>query len=264
MLLVLLFPVLLWGCGPAGDTGVRLIAHRGGVVDAQHIENSLAGLQAAIDRGYWMVEVDVRPTKDGKPLAHHDANFRKFYRHTGKAADMTWEQIRQLRSTPGNARPLLFDEFAAACRGKIRLMLDVKGPPQPEAYYHRIEKSLIENDLLKDAYIIGIPEAKRYFRGKARVSIQRSELQTAVENNEDLAGDCFLFEHADKLDADIIQLARGARVPVVVSINTFHYAPNEHKRRARADIDRLRALGVRLFQIDSVYDPWLLDAPARP
>ena len=39
------------------------------------------------------------------------------------------------------------------------------------------------------------------------------------------------------------------------SINVFHYADvKDHLASAHADICRLRALGVRYFQIDSVYE----------
>src|SRR5262249_23480542 len=57
----------------------KLIAHRGGIVDDQHPENSPGSLQTAIARGYWMVEVDIRRTKDGEAVLQHDANFQRFY-----------------------------------------------------------------------------------------------------------------------------------------------------------------------------------------
>ena len=51
---------------PVAAEDVRLIAHRGGIVSPKYAENSPAGLEAAIRRGYWMLEVDVRETKDGR------------------------------------------------------------------------------------------------------------------------------------------------------------------------------------------------------
>jgi glycerophosphoryl diester phosphodiesterase len=49
----------------APPPGVKWIAHRGGVVDARYSENSPALLEAAIQHGYWMIESDIRETKDG-------------------------------------------------------------------------------------------------------------------------------------------------------------------------------------------------------
>ena len=106
---------------------LRLIAHRGGVVDATRIENSLPAIREAVRLGYWMLEIDVRETKDGHLIVHHDSDFTRYYGDHRRVQDLTLGEIRQLRSIPGNLVPLTFAEFAAACRGKIRLMLDVKG-----------------------------------------------------------------------------------------------------------------------------------------
>ena len=105
----------------------QLIAHRGGIVDEDHIENSLPAVREAVRRKYWMLEVDLRQTKDGKIIVHHDEDFERYYGDTRRVDELTWSEIKELRSKPGNLRPLTFAEFAAACRGKIRLMLDVKG-----------------------------------------------------------------------------------------------------------------------------------------
>jgi len=69
--------------GPlAGQTPLRLIAHRGGIVDDRYAENSSAAVEAAIARGYWMLEVGVRESKDGKLVAQHDPDFNRFFRVT--------------------------------------------------------------------------------------------------------------------------------------------------------------------------------------
>jgi glycerophosphoryl diester phosphodiesterase len=237
----------------------RIIAHRGGVVDAERIENSLPALQTAIGRGYWMVEADIRESKDGHPVVQHNGTFALYYNDSRNVADMTLDQIRELRSKPGDLRPLNFREYAAACKGKIRIMLDMKEPNHPKTYYEEIEATLRTNDLLNDALIIGIQEAKQYFKSKARVSVSIPELRTAIANGEDVSTLYFLFEHAAALDEPALGVARKANVPVVVSINTFHYPTSMQMQRAEEDIRRLRMLGVQYFQIDSVYDRWLLE-----
>ncbi|GAB4107899.1 hypothetical protein GCM10028791_03460 [Echinicola sediminis] len=50
----------------------QLIAHRGGVVNEDLAENSMGALNEAIRRGYDMVEIDVRLTKDSVFITHHD------------------------------------------------------------------------------------------------------------------------------------------------------------------------------------------------
>jgi glycerophosphoryl diester phosphodiesterase len=78
-----------------------LIAHRGGIVDTLHAENSPGSIQAAIDRGYWMLEVDIRRTKDGEPILQHDPDFKRFYEDARRVEDMTWAEVQRLRSKPG-------------------------------------------------------------------------------------------------------------------------------------------------------------------
>jgi len=237
---------------------VRLIAHRGGVVDDNHIEHSLDGLEAAIDRGYWMIEVDVRETKDGFPIVHHDANFNRYYGDSRQVAELTWSQIRQLQAPSGKARPLLLDEFSEACRGKIRLMLEIKGPLHDLAYYESIEKILRDKKLLRETYMIGIPEAKVYFKGKLRTSLQREGLRKAIAAEEDVSQLYFLFEGAKTLDQLTIRLSQEAGVPIVAAVNRHHYRGNDAMQRANSDLARMKRLGVRTYQIDSVYDRWFL------
>jgi glycerophosphoryl diester phosphodiesterase len=109
--------------GAAAD--LRLIAHRGGVVDERLAENSAASLEEAIRRGYWMAEVDVRRSKDGVLVVNHDADFQRYFGDPRKLEEMTWEEMKGLRATPGGARPLSFAELCAVAKGRIRLMLDI-------------------------------------------------------------------------------------------------------------------------------------------
>lgn len=242
---------------PAGDA--KLIAHRGGVVDDQRIENSLPAVDEAVNRGYWMLEVDVRESKDGHLVVHHDPNFWKFYKDKRKVADMTWDEIKELRSTPGDQRPLEFHEYAAACKGRIRLMLDTKSPDHPPEFFDSMEKSLRENDLLESAYFIGTSQSQQRFADLARISVNRKELQAAIDAGEDVASKYFLFEHGNALDKETVELAQQHGVPVVPSVNIFHYLGGNHLSKAAADIHRLRKLGVEEFQIDSVYEEFCRD-----
>lgn len=254
---VLALLLIAAAAGAAQVQPVKLIAHRGGIVDAAHPENSPGSLEAAIERGYWMAEIDVRESKDGKLIVQHDPDFRRFYGVDRKVADMTWAEIERLRATPGDTRPMQFHEIAKLARNRIRLMIDTKESDHPKAFYDEMERALTENRLLEEAYFIGTEESHQYFRGKARISVNRAELQAALDRGEDCSRRCFLFEHGTTLDEAGLKLAARTKVPAVVSINDFHYAGRDHMAGARADILRLRKAGLTYFQIDSVYDIWL-------
>ena len=57
----------------------RLIAHRGGVVDTTRVENNVDAIEEAIARNYFMLEVDIRESRDGQLVVHHDSTFSRFY-----------------------------------------------------------------------------------------------------------------------------------------------------------------------------------------
>src|ERR1044072_5831991 len=78
-----------------------LIAHRGGVVDSTNSENSLSALQDAVERGYWMVESDMRVTKDSVLIILHDNNLKRFYGVDKPVSAMTWDKISKLHNAQG-------------------------------------------------------------------------------------------------------------------------------------------------------------------
>lgn len=235
-----------------------LIAHRGGVVGDTYAENSPGAVEAAIAAGYWMIEVDVRESADGKMVVHHDEDFQRFYGDARQLAEMSWDEIAGLVATPGGSRPMLFSELAALCRGRMRLMLDTKPPEHSEAFFDELESVLVENDLLESAFIIGTDQSRRRFLGKAKVGVDRSALKEALDRDESVTSRYFLFEHGRDLDAETVHWAEGLGVDVVPSINIFHYDDlPDHFASAKADVGRMHDAGVVYFQIDSVYDEWL-------
>ncbi|MBZ5602082.1 MAG: hypothetical protein LAO79_07240 [Acidobacteriia bacterium] len=238
------------------ETPIRMIAHRGGVVDAHHPENSASAAEEAIRRGYWMLEMDLQESKDGHLVVHHD-DLEKSFGVRKMPGELTWAEISKLHAAEDGSRPLEFHEYAAICRGKVQLMIDTKGPSHPRSFYESLERTLRENGLLEGAYFIGTAEARAYFKGKSRISVDREELQKKVDAGEDTSRLYFLFEHGTTLDEKGIALAKRAGIPAVVSINDFHYAGRDHMKGAHADIERLRRVGLTHFQIDSTYDIWL-------
>lgn len=247
----------------AQPTALKLIAHRGGVVDVTRIENNVAAIEEAIARNYYMIEVDIRESRDGQLIVHHDSTFSRFYSDDRSVADMTWDEIQQLRSVPGDQAPLNFEQFAALCKGKIALMIDTKGPDHSPEFFSEMERILRENDLLDSAIVIGTQQSKDYFKGKAKVGINLAQLQAAAEQGTDLSH-YVLFAHGNELDEATVRLAQSRDVTVVPSVNIFHYPLTRHLALAAADLFRLKEMGVTHFQIDSIYDQFLFDEVIAP
>lgn len=233
---------------------LRLIGHRGGVVDQEHPENSLAALEAAIGRGYWMVEIDVRESRDGRLIAHHDGTLQQLG-HPGRIEDLDWGELHSLQADPEGHRLGLFGDLAAVARGRIRIMLDVKPPHHDDHFYQALEGELVRNNLLDGAYVIGTAESRRRFGGKSLVGVDRSEFIAARAAGQNISERHFLFEHGRQLDEETVRSAQDLGVQVVPSINMFHYAElGDPREAAERDIERLLGLGVIEFQIDSIYE----------
>jgi glycerophosphoryl diester phosphodiesterase len=232
-----------------------LIAHRGGIVDDTHPENSSSSVDAAILSGFWMLEVDVRRSLDGHAIVQHDATFQRFYGVSRAVDQMTWPEIERLRATPGGSRPMQFDELCARCSGRVRLMLDIKGSSHPDAFYSGIVDSLRRHGLLETTWSLSGGPIPDLTKGAVRRAVDRRALAAAVERAEPVSTTCYLFELGSVLDEEAVRLCRSHDVPPVAALNTFRYeqAGVDPLKGAEADARRLRAIGVRHFQIDSIY-----------
>lgn len=253
---------------------VQLIAHRGGVVDETHPENSFAALSAAVERGYWMVEIDVRRTSDGVFVIWHDAEM-ELAGTTVTIEDTAWEEIQSntthefddgdsTADADDRRRPPTREEIFERFAGRIRFMLDVKNREHPPHVYPELEQVLEAHEQIQPSYFIGAPDGKDYFRGRAWTAGPFTGLE-ADEWEEAANAKQFLFGHGAELTADLVGHAQQFGVPVVASVNLGHYpgltefdSPN--LTAPREDIARLLDAGVTRFQIDSVFEPFVEEA----
>ena len=90
------------------------IAHRGGALLPANVgkENSLEAFANAIDLGYEYLETDLRTTRDGEVFAFHDADLRRTFGRAVKFADLTSDDVRELRLAEG-ARIATLDDLLA-------------------------------------------------------------------------------------------------------------------------------------------------------
>ncbi|MBL9200857.1 MAG: hypothetical protein JNL39_10140 [Opitutaceae bacterium] len=264
-LLLLLAPAV--AAAPAARH--RLIAHRGGVVEGKFPDNSAAALQAAVARGYGMIEVDIRETKDGVLVMQHDPDLRLNFGDARRIFETPFAALKALRTTVA-AQPLLtFDELVAAAKAAgLRLMLDSKNPHSPD-FPRKVEAILARHGMVGSCYVIGTGDAMSHFLGKALVGFKYHSLRPRLEADPSLKEKVFLFDEGRTLTAEMVRWAQVQGVKVVPSINVYHYydaATMAGKSRAeleqlilpraKAHIDALKALGVTEFQIDSEFDGW--------
>jgi glycerophosphoryl diester phosphodiesterase len=237
----------------------KLIAHRGGIVEGKYNEFDPESIQAAIDQGYYMLEIDIWETKDGVLVVNHDPNLMRFFNDPRNVSDLTWEELKTVKSDKGNYHPPLFEDVAKMCAGKVELMIDTKVVDPTDEFYRKLEDILERYDLLQGAYFID-RKAKDYFWGKVKFLLRANETEAVFQKlrkGEDVACHYFLFDDGAKMTSSLIKMCQMAHIAVVPSVNFGHYRYENAIRGAKRDIAFLKECGVAEFQIDSDFDDWL-------
>ena len=240
----------------AGVMELKLIAHRGGVVSDPAEENTIGALEAAIDAGYWMIETDPRLIADGTLVVHHDQDLQRKYGRPERIADLDYETLISLTGHGDSGPPLTFAQLCERCAGRIRIMLDFKERDPAAGVLDEVQQTLAEHGLLADCYCIGSAAAKEHFAGTCRIARRPPDFQIHPSSAEERM--TFLFGHGYRqLTPEIVAAALAAGRTVVPSVNLQHY-PHHPMAGGRSDLAWLREAGVTEFQIDSVYDRFLL------
>ncbi|NLR60533.1 hypothetical protein HGH93_20660 [Chitinophaga polysaccharea] len=231
----------------------RLIAHRGGVVDSTTDQNSAQALSKAISDGYWMVEIDMRMTKDSVLITHHDATFKRSFGLDAAVADMNWEAIARLKNDHGY-RVQKLEEVFARCKGKLGVMLDNKLPGNDTTVWRKLIMLLKKYDLYQSALMIGTDESTAFFTSKIKLSCTRQQLEENMHKHGFRPENYYLFsDNITKADAD---WAAKHRILVIGVINAFTFKAGEQVTNGPASqASRLKNAGVRNFQVDSQYRP---------
>jgi glycerophosphoryl diester phosphodiesterase len=148
---------LLASAAAAGDEKIRLIAHRGGSMEAD--ENTLAAFTDAYAKGLRAFETDVRMTKDGQLVLLHDDSADRTTSGHGPVEMMTAGQVKALHTKQtSTAVPFLKDLLAAFKeRPGVFFQFEIK-PGSGPIYDARLDKfsqaltELVTQALPREAY----------------------------------------------------------------------------------------------------------------
>ncbi len=245
-----------------------LIAHRGGVVDREHSENSLKAMEEAARRGYTHVEVDARCTKDGRVVCFHENNMKGEAGIDANISDLTLDEVRKIVLTRSRERIPTFDEYCARSNGRINLMVDIKGVDDLwlESYTRQIDEALQHHGLLENTLFIinQFPIANQekvaaWFLGRAKVSWRASLLRTVIMRPyvPDPVKYNFVFNSPADFTRQEIDGFHRLGLKIIASVNVDHYRgrPVDPMEQGRKDIEKMLEWGVDGLQIDSCYDP---------
>lgn len=220
-----------------------VVCHRGASLLAP--ENTLASLEKAIALGAGVVELDVRPSKDGVLYVMHDATLERTTNGTGRISDLDAAEIDRLdagswfgHAFEGERVPRL-SSFLDACKGRIATYVEIKEGDPAE-----IRDMLAVRGLLKDAWTFSFDQS---IRAEARAKVpdlRRMVLFMHVGSvDRAVAQDAHILEfHEDNLDPDTVAEAKSAGL-----ITQMFYAG-----RDRAVFEKAVRCGVEQMNIDEV------------
>lgn len=232
----------------------KLIAHRGGIVNDTIEENSKQAIQEAAKRGYWMVELDVRMTKDSVLIAHHDRDFNRYYGINKNVSEVDWATIQTFRTKQGNQVQKLEDLLTLCESLNLQVMIDNKIQGfHPKVFYLLLEM-MKQHNLLEQAFMIGTDESTDFFRGKIKLSCTKDQILENMKRTNYSPDHYYLFGIPSKED---VSWALANDITPVGVIN-YHprYADEKHYQELA---DKLKSIGVKYFQLDSRFDQYFIN-----
>jgi glycerophosphoryl diester phosphodiesterase len=245
-----------------------LVAHRGGVVDSERSENSLKAIEEAIRRGYTHVEVDARCTRDGHVVCFHEKNMKSEAGIDADITELTLAEVSKIILPRSKERIPTFDEYCSRCKGRIGLMVDIKGVDERniEPYVMEIDAALRRHGLLESTLFIinKFPVANQekvasWFLGRAKLSWRESLMRTQILRPfvPDPVKYHFVFNSPADFTKDEIDGFHKMGMTIIASVNMDHYRgkPVDPMKQGLADIRKMMEWGVDGLQIDSCYDP---------
>lgn len=121
------------------------VGHRG--ARAYEPENSLRSFKRAVELGVDAVELDVRRSKGGELVVIHDADVKRTTNGEGLVADLTLEELKNLRMQKGEHIPT-FDEALKFLDNKVRVFVELKEEGIEEQALSTVKKHKLERNVV--------------------------------------------------------------------------------------------------------------------
>lgn len=116
----------------------HLVAHRGYM--ERYPENTLIGLEAALQCGASYIEFDVQCTADGTLIVMHDNELQRTCGVTGNIFEMSWDELRNIRAhEPSRFSLAFFNQRIPSLADAVRLL---QRYPRATAFVEIKEESL--------------------------------------------------------------------------------------------------------------------------
>lgn len=165
----------------AANSGkILVIGHRGALGYAP--ENTMASFEKGLECGADLLELDIHMSSDGELIVMHDADVSRTTNGQGNIKEMSLAEIKRLdagnwfNTRYQNERVPTLTEVLDWAKGRVSLVIEIKGDPQPTA---GIEQKLIatlnDTGMIDDVMIISF-----YHSSVKRVKELEPRLATGI------------------------------------------------------------------------------------
>lgn len=236
----------------------KLIAHRGGICENVFEEYDPRSIKAAIDSGYWMLEIDVRPTKDSVLVINHHDSLEITYGLSKTVSSMTYEELKKIKAIKGGYCPMAFEDLLKLMKkNNVKIMVDLK-MDKPVVWFNRkVNDMLKKYDMLKDAVFLRNDVTDLYDGGRFGFRMnEMAKIQQLVKEGKDVANKYYLFDNGNRINAEAARWCQKNNIWVCPSVNLQHYTLEDPFKGAQRDIEYLIKCGVTMYQIDSDFDDY--------
>lgn len=203
----------------ADNDYVMVVAHRG-AWGPSIPENSILGIQRAIEMGADMVEVDVQRTKDGVLVNLHDESLDRTTTGTGKIGDYTWDEVSTLRLTdPSGAVtdahiPTLTD-VVLFCKGRILVNID-----KADRYYPEIAEVLSKTNTGEIAIVKTYGDAEKFSLSSDLLMNTNHMVVVGLGNRTDVEG--YAADFTTRFQTNIFELSfPDDNHPILADVSTL-------------------------------------------
>lgn len=234
----------------------KIIAHRGGICENIYEEYDPRSIKAAIDSGYWMLEIDVRYTKDSILIVNHHDSLGVTYRLNNHISKMTYNELQKIRSVKGDYAPMSFEDVLQLMKkSNTKIMVDLK-PEQPIEWFNKkVNEMLKKYGMLNESVFLRNDVIDMYDGGKFGFRMtELPKIQKMIFEGQDVSKKYYLFDHGNRINAEAARWCQKNNIMVCASVNFGHYSLEDPTIGSKRDIEHLIQCGVTVFQIDSDFD----------
>ncbi len=206
------------------DEPVKIVAHRAGGTMAS--ENSLEGIEKAVEHGCYASEIDIQRTKDGHYIINHDNDFARLTGVEKTPGEMTMDEIEELRikDTTGNGEELpvvTFEEMLEACKGRIKLFVELKGTPPDNQMVDDAVRIIKEYDCVEDTALISLNYDVIDYAETTYPEMETGTLFFAsLGDVSRLNCDLIIMEEESATSTNISNIHDGGKQAIVWTVNT--------------------------------------------